>query len=106
MAAPHPSIRDLPDRAICELLLNPANLEDFLHAASPDVAPGLDFGRAEYLPRALGIYDFRRREPDLLVRLPYFDDAYPPLIATVIGEHQTRPDRYMALRFHIMSGLV
>jgi hypothetical protein len=43
----HEPSRNLPDQVNRDSLKNPANLREFLHAAVPELAAGLDCDRAE-----------------------------------------------------------
>jgi len=49
---PLPPIREFNDRATLWLLEDPANLRDLLQICEPDLAPLLDFTRAERVNRS------------------------------------------------------
>src|SRR4051794_12942914 len=94
-----PPLHDFPDRAIRRLLENPGNLRDLITAVVPDLVDQFDFERLEILPRAFLLDDWRRRESDLLFRLPFRDDeAAPPVLVCLLIEHQSVPDPVMPLR--------
>jgi len=95
-----PPLHDFPDRAFRELLSDPSNLRDLIAALLPDIAARLDFSRREILPRTFLLDDWRRRESDLLVRLPWLPGAGedPPLLVCLLIEHQSQPDSPMPLR--------
>lgn len=95
-----PPLHDFPDRAFRQLLSDPGNLRDLVAALLPDVAARLDFSRLEILPRTFLLDDWRHREADLLIRLPWLPaevDA-PPLLVCLLVEHQSEADPAMPLR--------
>jgi hypothetical protein len=94
-----PPLHDFPDRAFRRLLEHPHNLRDLLGAVLPDLVDRFDFDRMEILPRTFLLDDWRRRESDMLFRLPFRDDpAAPPALVCVLLEHQSEADPAMPLR--------
>jgi predicted transposase YdaD len=101
-----PPLHDFPDRAIRRLLENPGNLRDLIAAVVPDLVDRFDFDRLEILPRAFLLDDWRRRESDMLFRLPFRDDeAAPPVLVCLLIEHQSEADPVMPLRVLIYAML-
>jgi hypothetical protein len=100
------SLHSFPDRAIREALRHPDNLRELVEDAAPDLTPGLDFARAEALDREFLLEDWRRRESDLLFRVPYRrQGADAPVLVCVLIEHQTAPDVRMPLRLLVYAVL-
>ncbi len=96
---PEPPLHDFPDRAIRHLLSYPAHLEEVAMAVAPDAASLLDFPRAELLRRDLPMPDWRRRETDLLFRVPFRNaGTLPPSLVCVLVEHASQPDQRTPLR--------
>lgn len=93
-----PPLHDFPDRAIRRLLENPANLRDLLASLLPDLVDRLDFDRIEPVGREFLLEDWRRRESDLLFRLPFRTDPNAWTVICVLLEHQSEPDPPMPLR--------
>jgi hypothetical protein len=97
-----PPLHDFPDRAIRKLLENPHNLRDLLEAVVPDLVDRFDFDRVEIVPRAFLMDDWRRRESDMLFRLPWLEEIIgedaPHILVCVLIEHQSEPDLRMPLR--------
>ncbi len=87
------------DRSIRDELKKIPNLRDFLLDAIPEVAKDLDFEHVEFLDGEFITDDWRGRESDLLVRIPWIggDEALPVLICVLI-EHQSRPDPRISFR--------
>src|SRR5258708_3860394 len=99
-------LHDFPDRAIRQALQQPGNLRDLLNAVVPDLAPGFDCERAELLDREFPLDDWRRRESDLLFRIPYrTGDGERFALVCVLIEHQSAPDPAMPLRMLIFAVL-
>lgn len=91
---------------IRDQLQNPANLRDLLVAVVPELAPRFDFSQIEQLSREFILDDWRRRESDVLVQLPYqADEATQPVLVCVLIEHQSRPDPRMPLRMLLYTVL-
>lgn len=95
-----PPLHDFPDRAIRRLLQHPANLRDLLADLLPDLVDRFDFDRLQVVDRAFLLDDWRRRESDLLFRLPFRPSAgdLPPVLVCLLIEHQSAPDPWMPLR--------
>src|SRR2546426_11223434 len=103
----HPPLHDFPDRAFRRLLTDPGNLRDLLTVLLPDQVDHLDFSRLAELPRSFLLDDWRRREADLLFRLPWLPgitDA-PPLLICLLIEHQSEADPAMPLRLLLYAVL-
>lgn len=102
-----PPLHDFPDRAIRRLLQNPSNLRDLLADLLPDLVDRFDFARLEVVDRAFLLDDWRRRESDLLFRLPFLPDAgdLPPVLVCILLEHQSQPDPWMPLRLLLYAVL-
>jgi hypothetical protein len=103
-----PPLHDFPDRAIRRLLEDPHNLRDLLAAVVPDLVGRFDFGHVEPVDRSFLLDDWRRRESDLLFRVPYEIDgaeAAPPALVCVLIEHQSEPDPWMPLRILVYAAL-
>jgi hypothetical protein len=85
-----PPLHDFPDRAFHQLLQDPGNLRNLLAALLPDLVDRFDFAQLEVVPPAFLTADWRRRESDLLFRLPFrpqaTGEALPPvLICLLLG---------------------
>jgi predicted transposase YdaD len=104
-----PPLHDFPDRAIRRLLEDPHNLRHLLAAVLPDLVTRFDFDRVERVDRAFLLDDWRRRESDLLFRLPFQpapgDEAAPPALVCLLIEHQSEPDPWMPLRVLVYAAL-
>jgi hypothetical protein len=101
-----PPLRDFPDRAIRRLLSDPHNLRDLIAEVSTDLAAALDFDRTEPLDRGFLLEDWRRRESDLLFRVPFrTPESAPPALVCVLVEHQSVPDPTMPLRMLLYAVL-
>ena len=100
------SLHSFPDRAIRESLRHPDNLRELVEVVAPDLAAGFDFARAEALDREFPLDDWRRRESDLLFRVPYRRQGTDePALVCVLIEHQTAPDVRMPLRLLVYTVL-
>lgn len=99
-------LHSFPDRAIRKLLEDPENLRELISAVAPDLATGFDFSQVEFLPREFLLEDWRRRESDLLFRVPYRrgDEKRSTLVCLLI-EHQSTPDPRMPLRILLYAVL-
>jgi hypothetical protein len=93
-----PPLHDFPDRAIRRMLEHPANLRDLISVVLPDLVARFDFTRIEIIPSRFLLDDWRRRESDLFVRLPFLSDEQPPVLVALLIEHQSEPDIWMPLR--------
>jgi hypothetical protein len=100
------SLHDFPDRAVRESLRHPENLRELVEAVAPDLAAGFDFPRAKLLDREFPLDDWRRRESDLLFRVPYRrQGSDESALVCVLIEHQTAPDVRMPLRLLVYAVL-
>ena len=98
--------RDFADHIYRESLKNLENLRDFVSAALPEIASGFVFERAELLDREFLLDDFRRRESDLLFRIPFRDgDTELETLICLLLEHQSQPDARMPLRLLLYAVL-
>ncbi len=96
--------RDFADHIYRESLKKPENLRDLVSDVLPEIARGLDFERAELLDREFLLDDWRRRESDLLFRIPYRDgDTESKTLVCLLLEHQSQPDARMPLRLLIYA---
>jgi hypothetical protein len=98
--------RTFPDRAIRDALVDPLNLRDFLARTVPELVDRFDFSRLEVVDPAFLLDDWRRREADVLVRLPYRDESKDrTVLVCVLVEHQSSPDQAMPLRLLVYAVL-
>jgi hypothetical protein len=102
MTAPSP--RDFPDRVLRDALVRPANLRALLRRTHPGLADRLDYPRMEVVGRSYLLDDWRRREADVLVRLPLLGSETEVLVCVLV-EHQTNPDPVMPLRLLLAAVL-
>src|SRR5712692_579566 len=101
-----PPLHDFPDRAIRRLLEEPRNLHDLIAAVLPDLVGRFDFDRLERPPRTLLLDDWRRRESDMLFRLPFrVEEGLPPALVCLLVEHQSEPDPPMPLLVLVYAAL-
>jgi hypothetical protein len=91
-------LHDFPDRAIRHLLQDPCNLRELLTVIVPDLAAALDFDRMALQDRSFLLEDWRRRESDLLFRIPFREAPDREALICLLLEHQSRPDPPMPLR--------
>jgi hypothetical protein len=99
-------LHDFPDRAIRKLLSDPRNLRELLMEVVPDLSARFDFERVEPVDRSFLMDDWRRRESDLLFRIPFQEsDAERPALVCVLIEHQSAPDPRMPLRMLLYAAL-
>jgi Putative transposase, YhgA-like len=95
---------DFPDRAIRDALAQPGNLRELLGRVVPALADRLDYTRVEVVPPTFLLDDWRRRDSDLLLRLPFRDAAGEVLVCVLI-EHQSTVDPAMPLRMLVYAVL-
>jgi hypothetical protein len=100
-----PPLHDFPDRAIRRLMEDPANLRDLVAAVLPGLVDRLDFSRVELLPREFLLEDWRKRENDLLFRLPFLAEPDAWALLCLLVEHQSDPDPVMPLRLLLYAVL-
>jgi hypothetical protein len=93
-----PPLHDFPDRALRELIAQPANLREVVEHVLPELAPRFRFEQARLLKRELPMPDWRRRELDLLFEVPFTLEDLPPALVCVLVEHQSAEDQSMPLR--------
>lgn len=93
-------IREFNDRGTLWLLEDPANLRDLLGILKPAVANCLDFERAQRVNRSFIQADLRKKESDLIFRVPTHPapNTAPAVWVYVLLEHQSTPDRELPLR--------
>jgi hypothetical protein len=93
-------IREFSDRSTLWLLEDPANLRDLLRMLAPGVVAQLDFDHARRVNRSFIQPDLRKKESDLIFRVPLAsgEDEHRNAWVYVLLEHQSVPDREMALR--------
>jgi hypothetical protein len=80
------------------MLEDPHNLRALVAAVLPDLVDRFDFSRVEIVPRTFLLDDWRRRESDMLFRLPIRTAELPPALLCLLIEHQSEPDPWMPLR--------
>jgi hypothetical protein len=98
--------REFADRIYRESLKKQENLRDLVSAVLPEIASGFVFERAELLDREFPLDDWRRRESDLLFRIPYCDgEAESETLICLLVEHQSQPDARMPLRLFLYAVL-
>lgn len=98
--------REFADRIYRASLKQPENLRDLVREVLPDIADRFVFERAEFLDREFLLDDFRRRESDLLFRIPFRDgDTELETLVCVLLEHQSQPDARMPLRLLLYAVL-
>jgi putative YhgA-like transposase len=97
---------DFPDRALGEALLQGDNLRALLREVAPAIADQLDYERLEVVPPTFLLDDWRRRESDLLLRVPFRDAAAGrELLLCILLEHQSTADHAMPLRMLVYAVL-
>jgi len=90
---------DFVDRVIRTALQQGDNLRALVRAVAPGVADRIDYSQLEIVPAKYLLDDWRQRESDVLIRLPYRDEAGERfLVVCVLVEHQSTPDQAMPLR--------
>jgi hypothetical protein len=84
---------------IRESLEDPANLRAFLRSAVPDLADGFDCARAVVVKRELITEDWRGRESDVPLEVPYrIGSEEQTTLVYVLVEHQSDTEVFMPLR--------
>jgi hypothetical protein len=74
-----------------DVLVHRENLDDFVRAARPEVAPGLVFEQTRPASREFITEDWRRREADLLFEVPYRrSQGQTDVLVWVLLEHQAK----------------
>src|SRR5262249_24554057 len=100
-------IREFDDHAAQWLLEDPESVRGILQLQDPDLAERLAFTRAERVNRTFVPADLRKRESDVIFRVPFLDDAATeerPVWVFVLMEHQSEPDPFMGLRLYLYMG--
>ncbi len=97
---------DFPDRAIRDALLNGQTLRALLRDVAPDLADRLDYSRVESVPPTYLLDDWRKRDNDILLRLPFIDPADGrEILICILVEHQSTADPAMPLRLLVYAVL-
>jgi hypothetical protein len=97
---------DFPDRAIRDALLNGQTLRALLRDVAPDLADRLDYSRVESVPPTYLLDDWRKRDNDILLRLPFRDPADGrEILICILVEHQSTTDPAMPLRLLVYAVL-
>jgi hypothetical protein len=96
----------LPDRAMRETLRHPEHLRALLRQVVPDLAEDFDYPQMKILDREFLLDDWRKREGDLLVEVPFgVGDSTRRALVCVVLEHQSDPVRIMEFRMLLMAVL-
>jgi hypothetical protein len=96
----------LVDRAIRDALRQPDNLREFLNQVVPNLVPGFNFQQMKILEPTHFMDDWRSRESDLLVEIPYRkDDQETWALICLLLEHQSYSDQRVPLRMLLYSTL-
>jgi hypothetical protein len=86
-------LHDFVDRAVRDLLSQPANLRGFLGDVVPDLVDAFDFDKMRPARREYFLPDWRSREADLLFEVPYrMPDREDWALVCILLEHQTKAD--------------
>jgi hypothetical protein len=92
-------IRDLADRAVRDSLRFPEHLRGLLSRVVPDLVDSFVFEQMRLLERDFPMEDWRRREADLPLEVPYrVGPTAVPSLVVVLLEHQSDTDPLMPLR--------
>ncbi len=101
-----PPVHQFPDRAYRRLLEDRRNLAEAMQRAHPDLARSLDFARAEPVGKEFILDDWRRRESDLLFRVPFLITGENRwVLILLLLEQQSEPDPAMPLRMLLYTVL-
>ncbi len=97
---------DFPDRLIRDALRQPGNLREVVARWRPDLVDQLDFDQMHEARRQFLLDDYRERELDVLIEVPFRNrpDALPLLICLLL-EHQSTIDNVMPLRLLLYAVL-
>lgn len=99
-------LHDFPDRSIRSTLSDRQNLRGLIAEVLPDLVDRFDFERLEPVPNTFLLDDWRKRESDLLFRLPFRSGGeLPPALVCLLIEHQSEADPWMPLRILVYSVL-
>jgi hypothetical protein len=98
--------RDFPDRAVRDALLHGANVRALLRSVMPDIAERLDYARMEVVKLTYLLDDWRKRDNDVLLRLPFRDaPGGREVLVCILIEHQSTADQAMPLRMLVYAVL-
>ena len=101
-----PPVHQFPDRAYRRLLEDRRNLAEAVRRAHPQLARRLDFTQAEPVGKEFILEDWRRRECDLLFRVPFLVEAENRwVLILLLVEQQSVPDPAMPLRMLLYTVL-
>jgi hypothetical protein len=88
-----PPVRDFVDRSLRELLCEPDNLRELLERIVPQLVGGFVFEKMQPAKREFLLTNWRTREADLLLEIPYrLPDREDLALVCILLEHQTRAD--------------
>jgi len=91
---------------IRDALRQPANLRELVGRWRPDLVEELDFERMREVPRLFLLDDYRERESDLLIEVPFRNrPGALPLLICLLVEHQSTIDDAMPLRLLLYAVL-
>jgi len=105
-------IRQFPDRSARWLFEQPENMKELLGILMEELVPRLDFAAMRPYNIAAILPDFHERRGDVILEIPFevspeeqTVEGLPPAVwIHLLFEHQTKPDREMGLRFHLLKG--
>lgn len=98
-------VHDLPDHGIRALLEDPDNLHDLLEEAAPELVPHLDFAHIRFVQRDFALEDWRERQNDVFLVIPYRELGRRPLLICILIEHLNSVDPAMPLRMFVYAVL-
>jgi hypothetical protein len=100
------SLHDFPDRAIHRELGERHNLRELIAELLSGLVERFDFAGLELVPNTFLLDDWRKRESDMLFRLPFRPgEALPPALVCLLIEHQSEADPWMPLRILVYAVL-
>jgi hypothetical protein len=92
-------LRDLADRAVRDSLRFPEHLRGLLGRVVPELVDGFVFEQLRVLDRDFPMEDWRRRQADLPIEIPYRAGKLAvAALVVVLLEHQSDTDPMMPLR--------
>jgi hypothetical protein len=100
-------IREFHDRGVQWLLEDRLHAGDLLQIWDPDLVALLDFSRAIRVNRTLVPPDLRKRERDIIYRVPFRGSdtrSGREVWVYLLLEHQSEPDPTMGLRIYLYRG--
>jgi hypothetical protein len=87
-----------------DALVQPDNLRALLREVAPGIADHLDYIRVEVVGKPYFLDDWRTRDRDVLVRLPYLDGVEQrTILVCILIEHQSTTDQVMPLRMLVYA---